>query len=237
MSGAPLAEIPASAVAIYAHPDDPVISCGGTLARWAAAGSTVDVVICTAGDKGATDPGVDPEALAGARVEEARRSIEAIGAKGLHLLGHPDGEIENDIALRAELVRIIRQVGPDAIVAPDPLAVFFGEHHYNHRDHRVVGWAALDSAAPAAASPLYFKGVGGAHQVTAAYLSGSLEPNVWVDVTSTIDQKIAAVSCHVSQLADAGDWLASALRDGAELAGQEVGVAYAEPFRRIWLAS
>jgi hypothetical protein len=52
-----------------------------------------------------------------------------------------------------------------------------------------------------------------------------------------MDRKIEAVSCHVSQLADAGDWLASALRDGAELAGQEVGVAYAEPFRRIWLAS
>ena len=35
---------------------------------------------------------------------------------------------------------------------------------------------------------------------------------------------------------DAGDWIASALRDGAEDAGREVGVGYAEPFRRIWLA-
>ena len=37
-----------------------------------------------------------------------------------------------------------------------------------------------------------------------------------MDVTSTIDRKIEAVSCHMSQLADAGDWIASALRDGAE---------------------
>jgi LmbE family N-acetylglucosaminyl deacetylase len=237
MSDALLGETPATALAVYAHPDDPVISCGGTLARWAAAGSTIEVVICTAGDKGATDPGVDPDALAAARAGEARHSLAVVAATGLHLLGHPDGEIENDLALRGELVQIIRDLRPEAIIAPDPLAVFFGEHHYNHRDHRVVGWAALDAAAPAAASPLYFKGVGVAHQVTAAYLSGSLEPNVWVDVSSTIDQKIEAVSCHASQLADAGDWLASALRDGAEVAGQEVGVAYAEPFRRIWLAS
>ena len=236
MSEALLEETPAVALAIYAHPDDPVISCGGTLARWAGAGSTVHVVICTAGDKGATDANVDPDALVASRTVEAERSVEVLAAKGLHLLGHLDGEIENDVALRRELVQIIRDVRPEVIITPDPLAVFFGEHHYNHRDHRVVGWAALDAAAPAAASPLYFRGTGVAHQVVAAYLSGSLQPNVWVDVSSTIDRKIEAVSCHVSQLADAGDWLASALRDGAELAGQEAGVAYAEPFRRIWLA-
>ncbi len=154
-----------------------------------------------------------------------------------YFLGHLDGELENDSALRRELVQIIRDLKPEAIVSPDPLAVFFGEHHYNHRDHRVVGWAALDAAAPAAALPLYFPGTGEAHQVTTAYLSGSLQPCVWVDVTSTIDRKIEAVSCHLSQLADAGDWIASAFRDSAEDAGREVGAGYAEPFRRIWLAT
>ncbi len=147
MSDALLGETPATALAIYAHPDDPVISCGGTVARWAAAGSTIEVVICTAGDKGATDPGVDPDTLAAARAGEARHSLAVLAATGLHLLGHPDGEIENDLALRGELVEIIRDLRPEAIIAPDPLAVFFGEHHYNHRDHRVVGWAALDAAA------------------------------------------------------------------------------------------
>jgi LmbE family N-acetylglucosaminyl deacetylase len=197
----------------------------------------VQVVICTAGDKGTMDPGADPDALAASRVIEAERSADVLAVKGLHLLGHLDGEIENDSQFRRELVQIIRDVRPEAIVCPDPLAVFFGEHHYNHRDHRVVGWTALDAAAPAAASPLYFKGVGVSHQVKAAYLSGSLQPNVWVDVSSTIDRKIEAVACHVSQLGDGGDWLATALRDGAEVAGREAGVGYAEPFRRIWLAS
>jgi LmbE family N-acetylglucosaminyl deacetylase len=231
-----LEEAPGSALAIYAHPDDPAISCGGTLANWAGLGTTVHIVICTSGDKGTTDPDTDPAALVKARIIEAERSAEVLGAAGSYFLGHLDGELDNDSALRRELVKIIRDLRPEAIVSPDPLAVFFGEHHYNHRDHRVVGWAALDAAAPAAALPLYFKGTGQAHQVVAAYLSGSLQPNVWVDVTSTIDRKIEAVASHSSQLVDAGGWIASALRDGAEDAGREAGVAYAEPFRRVWLA-
>lgn len=228
---------PASALALYAHPDDPAISCGGTLASWSAAGTTVDVVICAAGDKGTTDPTTDPEGLARLRVGEAERSGAVLGVRSTRILGHLDGELENDAELRRELVRLIRELRPEAIVSPDPLAVFFGEHHYNHRDHRVVGWAALDAAAPAAAMPLYFRDMGPAHQVTAAYLSGSLEPSVWVDVTATIERKVEAVSCHLSQLGEGGDWLASALRDGAADAGREAGVAYAEPFRRVWLAT
>ncbi len=230
-------DVPERVLALYAHPDDPDISCGGTLARWALAGSAVHVLVCTGGDKGTSDPGCDPEELAARRVDEAKRSAEVLGVAGLHLLGHRDGEIENDQALRAELVRVIRAVRPEAIVCPDPTAVFFGEHHYNHRDHRVIGWAALDAAAPAAASPLYFREQGPAHQVNAAYLSGSLEANVWIDIDATLDRKIAAVLCHASQLGDGGDWISSALREGAAHAGREAGVRHAEPFRRIWLAS
>ena len=44
--------VPARVLAVYAHPDDPEISCGGTLARWAKGGSEVHVLICTRGEKG-----------------------------------------------------------------------------------------------------------------------------------------------------------------------------------------
>ena len=43
---------------------------------------------------------------------------------------------------------------PDALVAPDPTAIFFGDSYVNHRDHRQLGWAVLDTLVPAA-SPLY----------------------------------------------------------------------------------
>lgn len=229
-------EIPDRALAIYAHPDDPDISCGGTLAKWARAGCEVSVVLCTTGDKGSSDPKADPDEVARRRLDEARGATEILGVSQLYTLGRPDGEIENGLETRAELVRIVRERRPAVVVCPDPSAVFFGIHHYNHRDHRMVGWAALDAVAPAAASPLYFPHAGAAHQVTAVLMSGSLEPNAWVDVSETIDVKIKAVGCHESQLIDANDWFASAMRDGAEEAGRQAGVRYAEAFRRLDLA-
>jgi LmbE family N-acetylglucosaminyl deacetylase len=98
-----------------------------------------------------------------------------------------------------------------------------------------VGWAALDAAAPAAGSALYFPGTGAAHPIPVALLSGSLEANVWVDIEATIDDKLNAVACHESQLLDANDWFASALRDGAQHAGRQAGMTYAEAFRRVHL--
>lgn len=231
-----LTETPERALAIYAHPDDPDISCGGTLAKWAAAGCEVHVVLCAAGDKGSADASVEPQEVARRRLDEARQATELLGVAGLSHLDRPDGEIENDLAIRAELVEIVRDTRPGVVVCPDPSAVFFGTHHYNHRDHRMTGWATLDAIAPAAASPLYFPDRGRSHQVSAVYLSGSLEPNVWVDVTETIEVKVRAVACHRSQLVDANDWFVSAVRDGAGEAGRQAGVPFAEAFRRIDLA-
>lgn len=230
-----LEEVPARVLAVYAHPDDPDISCGGSLAKWARAGSEVHVVICAAGDKGSRDPSAHRESVIARRAEEVRQAAAILQLAGLHLLGRPDGEFENDLELRSDLVRLMRAHRPDVVVCPDPTAVFFGAHHYNHRDHRTVGWAALDAAAPASGSALYFPGTGLAHAIPMALLSGSLEANVWVDIEATIEDKLRAVACHASQLMDANDWFASALRDGAQHAGRQAGLAYAEAFRRVRL--
>ncbi len=86
-------DVPGRALAVYAHPDDADVSCGGTLARWAAAGAEVHVVICTSGDKGSSDPATDPSELVRRRAGEAAAATRALGLAGHHLLGHPDGEI------------------------------------------------------------------------------------------------------------------------------------------------
>ena len=49
-------DIPEVALAVYAHPDDADVACGGTLARWAKAGTAVHLVVCTDGGKGTFDP-------------------------------------------------------------------------------------------------------------------------------------------------------------------------------------
>lgn len=229
-------DVPGRVLAIYAHPDDPEISAGGALARWADAGADVHVLITTRGDKGSDDPGVDPEALTQLRIDETAAASRVLGVTPHHL-GYPDGDLTDDRALRLELVRHVRAVRPDVVCCPDPTAVFFGDGYYNHRDHRITGWAALDAVAPAAGNPHYFPELRAdgldVHLVSTVYLSGTLEPNAWVDITATLERKIEALFCHASQLHETGDWFRQFLRDSAEVAGRAAGVTYAEAFRRI----
>jgi LmbE family N-acetylglucosaminyl deacetylase len=230
---------PERVLAIYGHPDDPEISCGGTLARWADEGAEVHVLITTRGDKGSEDPNVDTVALAATRVEETAAAARVLGAVAHHL-DHPDGELADDRELRRELVRAVRTIRPDVVCCPDPTAVFFGDGYFNHRDHRVTGWAALDAVAPAAGNPHYFPELRAegldVHSVATVYLSGTLEPNAWVDITATLERKIEALFCHASQLVETGDWFRQFLRDSAEAAGRAAGVTYAEAFRRLVVA-
>jgi len=230
-----LEECPERVLAIYAHPDDPDVSCGGTLARFSREGAEVHVLLCTAGDKGTTDPTEDPVALARRRAAECDEAAALLGLSSHHVLGYGDGEIVDDVSFRGELVGWVRRLRPVVVLCPDPTAVFFGEDYYNHRDHRVVGFAVLDALAPAAARPLYFPEAGPVHQVDTALLSGTLEPSVWVDVSSTIDDKAAAVSCHRSQFPGDTEWAASAVRTRAAEDGRRAGVAFAEGFRRLRL--
>ncbi len=226
---------PATVLAVYAHPDDPDVSAGGTLARWAAAGTAVHVCICADGDKGSSDPATDPTELVARRRLEVAAAGQVLGVKTHHWLGFRDGELDDDRELRACLVALVRAVRPDAVIAPDPTAIYFGSHYVNHRDHRVVGWATLDAVSPAAANPHYFPDAGPAHSVGAVYLSGTLEPDVWVDVSATIDVKAAAIACHVSQVGESEEWLRRAVRQRAEETGREAMVAFAEAYRRLLL--
>ncbi|MEI7858543.1 MAG: PIG-L deacetylase family protein [Acidimicrobiales bacterium] len=230
-----LSDVPQRALAIYAHPDDPDVSCGGTLAAWSAAGCEVHTLICTDGGKGSSDPHVEPKILIARRADEAAAAGAVLGLSGQGFLGVPDGELADEPWFREALVAEVRRIRPDVVLCPDPTAVFFGQDYFNHRDHRMMGYAVLDAVAPAAAMPHYFPNAGPAHQVTTMLLSGTLEPDVWIDITDTIDSKGAAVGCHGSQFPDGAEWAATAMRLAAEDAGRHAGVRCAEGFRRLRL--
>lgn len=233
--------VPDRALAIYAHPDDPEISAGGTLARWAAAGAQVWVLVTTRGDKGSSDPATDRDALAARRREESTAAAAALGLVECRHLDYPDGELVDDAELRGRIVAQVRELRPDVLLCPDPTAVFFGDAYFNHRDHRVTGWACLDAVAPASGNPHYFpEHLGGpaglaVHEVATVLLSGTLEPNCWIDITDSFDAKIDALFCHASQLIETGEWFRDFLRTNAADAGRAVGVRYAESFRKLSL--
>lgn len=237
-SGAIGHEVPRTVFAVYAHPDDPEVSAGGTLAAWTEAGAAVHLVICTAGEKGSSDPDTDPVALAAERALEVDAAAEVLGLAAHHVLGFSDGEVVNTVGLREVLVGHVRALRPDVVVGPDPTATFFGDSYVNHHDHREVGWAVLDACAPAASSPLYFPDQGPPHQVAEVWLSGTLEPDTWVDVEPVLGSKAQALACHQTQLGGDADLalVEAVVRQRAEEAGREVELASAEAFRRLRLA-
>lgn len=230
-------EIPKRVLAVYAHPDDPEISAGGTLAHWAGEGAQVWVLIITRGEKGTNDPKADLDALAKRRIEETAAASGLLGLSGHFHFDYGDGEIVDDSHLREQIVRMVRTLKPDVVLCPDPTAVFFGDSYFNHRDHRVTGWATLDAVAPAAGNPHYFpehlSEEMAVHEVKTVYLSGTLEPNCWIDISKTLEKKIDALFCHQSQLVETGEWFREFLRERAEESGQAAGVPYAEGFRRL----
>jgi LmbE family N-acetylglucosaminyl deacetylase len=230
-----MVEVPARALAIYAHPDDPDVSCGGTLAAWSKAGCEVGVVLCTDGGKGTPDPDIDLARLVEQRAAEAADAATAIGVAYQEFLNFQDGELVDDASFRQALVGLVRRFRPEVVLCPDPTALFFGQQYFNHRDHRVTGLAVLDAVAPAAALPHYFPEAGPAHQVATVLMSGTLEPDVWVDISATVDIKGEAVGCHRSQFPDGVEWASTAVRLGAEDAGRRAGVDFAEGFRRLRL--
>jgi LmbE family N-acetylglucosaminyl deacetylase len=218
-------------LAVYAHPDDPEVSCAGTLARWAAAGASVHLVIGTLGEKGTDDPDAEAEAVTARRAVEADRAATVMGLADHESLGYPDGELDNTRELRAALVGRIRRLRPDVVMGPDPTALYFGTSYVNHRDHRELGYALLDAVSPAAASPAYFPSAGPAHRVSALYLSGTLEPDTWVDIDATVDTKVRALQCHASQLGEDLELVGEVVRRRAASAGRAAGLRHAEAFR------
>lgn len=231
-----MTDVPAVALAVYAHPDDADVACGGTLARWAAHGCEVHLVVCTDGGRGTTDPEVRPEELAVRRAAELARAASIVGLASHEVLGAADGELEERRGLREELVRHIRAIRPEVVFGHDPTAVFFGQDYFNHRDHRAAGWALLDALVPSAALPHYFADVGPPHQASLVLLSGTLEPDVWVDISETVDTKAAAVECHRSQFREVEEgWAGEAVRRRAEEEGRRAGARHAEGFRRLRL--
>ena len=174
---------------VHAHPDDEVMSTGGTIARTVAEGGRVDLVVCTGGEEGEIhDPDLDPtEAqprLGEIREAELRCSLTALGAAAAesggilqeHLLGyrdsgmmgtppndHPDSFWRADLdAAVARTVRVIRSVRPSVLVHYDE------NGGYGHPDHIQANRLAV-AACTAAADPDRYPEAGPPHRIRKRY--------------------------------------------------------------------
>jgi LmbE family N-acetylglucosaminyl deacetylase len=229
--------VPRVALAVAAHPDDAEFGCGGTLAKWAAAGTLVHHVVCTDGSKGTWDRHADTAALVVTRQEEQRAAARALGATGeVVFLGWPDGELASGLRQRWEVAFWIRRLQPDVVLGHDPW-----KRYRLHPDHRNAGLLVCDGVV-AARDPHFFP-----EQQLPHHRPGTLllweadEPDHAEDVTNVVDRKLAALEAHASQLEstmkarDEGELEAFRQRVRDRLAdnGAKVGLASAELFKRI----
>ena len=228
--------LPKIALSIQAHPDDQEFTIAGTLARWIQNGCKVISVIVTSGDAGSNDPSkgakYKPE-LSRLREAEQSAACAVLGIQETVFLRYPDGELEPTLGLRRDLTRLIRRYKPEAVVIADPQGVFYGNGYINHPDHRAAAQAGLYAVFPSSETRLIFtelldEGLE-PHKVKRLYIHGAEKPDTWVDISSTIGLKIAALRKHASQL---GDWdPEKMLREWAAGDGKECGLEYAESYK------
>jgi LmbE family N-acetylglucosaminyl deacetylase len=156
----------ASLVCFHAHPDDESIATSGTMAKAAANGHDVTLVVATRGELGEPVPGVlhEGEELWTRRVTEVAESAKVLGAERVEFLGYRDsgmmGEDTNDDPrcfwqadveqAAAELAAILRDVGCDV------LTIYDDHGNYGHPDHIQV-YRVGKRAGQLAGVPLVFE--------------------------------------------------------------------------------
>jgi LmbE family N-acetylglucosaminyl deacetylase len=193
--------VPATALAIGAHPDDVEFGCGATLAKWADAGCVVHHLICTDGSKGTWNPDADIAALAAQRHSEqgeAARRLSGANAGLVVFLDHVDGELDSDLKTRGEVAGVIRELRPEVVLGHDPW-----KRYRLHPDHRHAGLLACEGIV-AARDPHFFREQGlTAHRPNALLLFEADEPDHVEDVGGDdghhLARKLDALEAHTSQ--------------------------------------
>jgi LmbE family N-acetylglucosaminyl deacetylase len=224
---------------VVAHPDDAEFGSAGTVAKWAREGKEIVYVLCTSGDKGTSDRSISPAQLAEVRRREQEAACRVLGVKEVVFLGYEDGVLQSTLELRRDIVRQIRRFKPDIVICPDPTSRWYGQQYLNHPDHRAAGDAALDAIYPSARDPHVFTELLAEglepHKVREVYITTREKADLFVDITDTIDLKIAALREHASQIGDRKDQVETWVREGARRLAEGQDMEYVESYKYIKL--
>lgn len=222
-------------LAVGAHPDDLEILCGGTLARYVREGHEVVMCHASRGDRGSFVH--TREEIARIRGEESREAAAIAGAE-YATLGFSDGEIlAGDAEQRRAVVDLVREARPDVIITHSP-----GDYM---SDHNEISKLVFDCSFHATL-PLFETARPHHGRVTPIFYMDTVMgvgflPTEYVDVTETIETKVAMLEAHRTQLTWLRDHdgvdIVEQMRTTTRFRGQQCGAAYAEGFRpcAAWL--
>ena len=205
---------PKVVLGVAAHPDDLDVIAGGTLAQFAQHGAQIHYLILTDGGKGSDDSSMTSAELTELRRAEQQVALEMVGGTSITFLDYPDGELENTLELKKQIVKEIRRVKPDVVITMDPTVVYSASSgRINHPDHRAAGQATLDAVFPLARDRLAFPDLltegHDPHKVATVLLSNFDSNNFEVDISDTYPIKLEAIKAHASQFSteDYLDWV------------------------------
>jgi bacillithiol biosynthesis deacetylase BshB1 len=214
-------------LAIAAHPDDVELTCSGALIKAARAGYRTGILDLTRGEMGT-------RGSAEIRAAEAAAAAELMGVTHRLNAGFADARIDNCDDTRREMVRIVRQLQPRAVILPFPVG--------RHPDHRIASELGRDSCFLAGLAN--YPAEGDPHKpekilYSLAYREDPVKPSFVVDISHEFETKLAAIKCYASQF-DAVDSAGEIFPTGQHLYelvriqnahyGSLIRTAYGEPF-------
>jgi LmbE family N-acetylglucosaminyl deacetylase len=206
-------------LAVFAHPDDESLACGGTLARLADAGARIVLMCASHGERGSRVGPVHDTGLGLDRARELRAAAGALGVSRLIILDHPDGELrwEHVSELRAQIAMTITRYAPAAVITFGSDGLYWHLDHIGVHERTTTAVRSLGLAAP----PLYYvtmprglmraiadKAIAAGWTPPAnglwslepdAFGSAAAPPTLVVDVRAWATRKLAAIRCHQTQ--------------------------------------
>ena len=236
-----------SLLAVFAHPDDESLACGGLLAWCAQLGVEVSLLCATHGEHGPgnTFPS-KPADLRETRTQELRVASRVVGVANLMLLDYEDGMLPSADAeqLEGDIRDAIRRFRPDVVITFGEDGLYWHPDHIAVHERTTAAVAALGDAAPAlyyvtmppgcmravvdnAVDTIARRGDGGQPPrlilgIADADAFGALAaaPTLIVEVGEFATPKLAAIKCHLTQLGDCA-LAVVAESDAARLLGTE----------------
>lgn len=221
-----------SVLVVAAHPDDEVLGCGATMAKLAAGGEDVDVLILGEGStsRAATRDQGD-HALAERLRDDSRRAADRLGVRDVVAEGLPDNRFDTVALL--DVVKLVEA----QIERRRPSMVLCQHGGDVNVDHQITFRAVLAATRPVPGHPvrevLAFE-VGSSTEWAFGSFAPAFQPTVFEDVTDFVDAKVEAMRCYPSELREFPHPRSpEALRAAAARWGSAVGVPAAEAFSPV----
>jgi LmbE family N-acetylglucosaminyl deacetylase len=202
-------------VCVGGHPDDPESGCGGTLARYAAAGHSVAIVYLTRGEAGIQ--GKSHDEAAAIRSAECEAACRILGARPI-FAGQIDGATIVDAKAAESLGKLIAAERPDVVFTQWPIDT--------HPDHVAASTLTLRAwLAGGRRFDLYY------YEVDLGAQTMGFHPTDYVDIAAVREKKKAALFAHKGQ---GGEEIYRRHHEVMEnFRGREAGCTAAEAFVRL----